>query len=143
MIPNNDVQAALMTRLKASIAITSLLKTSTDIKESQWQGTTFAYPAVRLSLGTQVPESGYSCKASSLPFTVICKDENPSSHNADALAGAVSNTLHGKRWCDIIQGVRFTSIRVTGLRSATREDERTWRAEVDFQAMIVPAASAP
>jgi len=143
MISNDLIQAALITRLKAAATVTSLLSSAGSVKESQWQGTTFSYPAVRLSLGVQVPAQGYECDSAMIPFTVICKDENASSKKADALAGAVANALHGKRWCDIIQGVRFTTARVVGLASATREDERTWRAEVNFQAIIASATKAP
>jgi hypothetical protein len=51
--------------------------------------------------------------------------------------------LHEASWCDIIQGVRFGFIRATGLVSAVREDERTWRAEANFQGLVELASKAP
>lgn len=142
MIDNSKIQAALMTRLKGDATLVAKLSSSGDIKEAQWQGSQFVYPAVRVKLGTQTPQPGDSCN-SNIPFTVSCFEENASSKKADELAGAVVALLHGACWCDIIQGVRFISVRTTGLVSAVREDATTWKSEANFQAIVASSVMAP
>ena len=58
MIDNDDIQAGLVAYLKAqTTTIVALLDSSGEIKEDQWQGTTFLYPAVRVDLGPQLPKA--------------------------------------------------------------------------------------
>ena len=143
MIANDLIQAALVARLKGMAAFVALLGSKDDLKEAQWQGTTFVYPAFRIRMGTQVPQAGYGCAGSSIPFSLICKTEDASSLNVNNMAGIAAQLLHGATWCDIFNGVRFVSIRAVGIINAVREDERTWKAEASFQAIVEPAAKAP
>ena len=45
-----EVQGAMISYLKSQSPVTSLLGGTTEIRESEWQGTDFVYPAVRLSI---------------------------------------------------------------------------------------------
>ena len=134
MLANDDIQAALVAYLKAKTAVTSLLVTSAGVKESQWQGTQFDYPAVRLDLGVQTPVGGGSgsCPAR-LTISIRCYSQNASSQEADNLAGAVNSVLHGKQFSN--SGIRFV-VYSTGLVSAVRQDERTWRSEANFWMIV-------
>jgi hypothetical protein len=148
MIANDRVQAALMTKLKAMTFLIALLQKKEDIKESQWQGRDFVYPAVRVALGTQTPIVAHPCAASKVTVTIIVKSEEASSKEADVIAGLLaspvaSGGLNGLTWSAIIEGVRFVSLRTAGLVSAVREDERTWRAEVSFLAIVEPLSTSP
>jgi hypothetical protein len=148
MIPNDRVQAAMITKFKSMASLVALLQKAADIKENQWQGRDFVYPAVRVKLGTQTPIVAYPCSSSFVPMTVQVHSEDASSKEADAIAGLLASSvalggLNGLTWSAIIEGVRFVSMRTTGLVSAVREDERTWRAEVNFLAIVEPLSTSP
>ena len=58
MISNDLVQAAIVAKLKADTTLVAWLtarSAENEIRESQWQGTVFSFPAVRVELGTQEP----------------------------------------------------------------------------------------
>jgi hypothetical protein len=134
MLDNDDIQAGLVAYLKAQATVTALLSDSADIKEDQWQGTTFVYPAVRVDLGIQLPIA--NCDASDIIFSILCYSEDASSKEADELAGTVNNVLHRKAFTN--SSVRY-SIYSRGLIPAIRMDERTWRSEATFRATIEPS----
>ena len=51
MISDELIQAAIISKLKATSSLTSLLAEGVaGVKEYQWQGDDFKYPAVRLDL---------------------------------------------------------------------------------------------
>jgi len=132
MIANDRVQAAIVAFLKADTALTAWLtarSAGSEIREAQWQGTIFSYPAVRVDLGTQLPDGLGTCYTSNgqIPFTVYSYSEHDSSQQADQLAHLVNNALFGKQ---ISGGTGFTTglVKSDGLVSATRLAERLWRA---------------
>jgi len=133
MLDNDDIQTGLVAYLKAQTTVVALLASGTSIKEDQWQGTTFVYPAVRVDLGPQLPKA--NCNASDVTFSILCYSEDPSSREGDELAGTVNNTLHIKAFTN--RSVRF-SIYSQVLIPAIREDDRTWRSEATFHATVEP-----
>ena len=132
MISNDVIQAAIIAKLKANTALVAWLtnlNAGSEIRESQWQGTVFTYPAVRVDLGTQVPgPANGSChlSESEIPFSVYSMSEADSSQQADVLAGLVNTALFSNR----ISGTNWTSLVIDsdGLISASREAPRFWRA---------------
>ena len=137
MLSNDDIQAALITYLKAQTTLVAFLAATSSIKEDQWQGTQFVYPAYRLRLSVQTPlgvgGSGSNCPAR-LTITVAAYTEDASSKKADDMAGAANAALHEATFTR--NNIRFAAIRSTGLVSAIRQDERTWRSEANFTAII-------
>ena len=131
MIDNDDIQAGLIAKLKASTTIVALLVSGTSIKEDQWQGTTFVYPAVRVDLGMQLPRA--NCDGAEVTFSILCYSEDASSQEADELAGTVNEQLHRKAFTS--SSIRY-SIYSQGLIPAIREDDRTWRSEATFHATV-------
>jgi hypothetical protein len=131
MLDNGDIQAGLVSYLKSKADIVAYLSDSGEIKEDQWQGTTFDYPAVRVDLGPQLPNA--DCDSSEITFSILCYSEDPSSEPADDLANTVNNQLHKKAFTS--NSVRF-SIYSLGLIPAIREDERTWRSEATYRATV-------
>jgi hypothetical protein len=137
MISNDVLQAALVARLKAQSTVTGLLNGATEIREQQWQGRNFDYPAVRVNLRTQVPLiPRQQCEWSRLSFSIYCLSEEKSSKEADELAGAVNAALNRTAWTVSSDGFRFFFVRSSGLNSAIRMSERVWRAEPNFLADI-------
>ena len=50
MISNNEIQEALTTKLQAETLVLAELSDTNEIREDQWQGTTFSYPAIRINM---------------------------------------------------------------------------------------------
>lgn len=132
MIASNLIQAAIIAALQADANLVAWLTAKTagdEIRERQWQGADFVYPAVRVEVGTQLPDGPTSsCYETNgdVTFTVQSFSEDDSSQNADTLAGLVSGALFGKR----LNGGGFATLKIRsdGLSHATRTGERTWRA---------------
>jgi len=56
MLRNDQIQAAIIAKLKANNTIVALLDSSAEIKEDQYQGTEYNYPAVRVQLNSNEPD---------------------------------------------------------------------------------------
>lgn len=137
MISNEILQKALIARMKVNTGIIAVLNGATEVREQQWQGRAFTYPAVRLALGTQAPRIEMEiCTWSRLSFSILCLSENRSSKQSDQLAGAVNTAFHKTAWTVAADGFRFHQVRSAGLNSAIRMSERVWRAEAFFLADI-------
>lgn len=140
MIPNNTVQAAIILFLKSKVAITSLLVDNAgvahpdEIREVEWQGDTFAYPNIRVDLGTQTDAiEETNCDISNITFSILIFSELYSSKEANSMAGVIANIIHKKSMTS--GGVQFVRIICT-LVPAIRKDERTWRSEIICQSSI-------
>ena len=140
MIANNNIQAAIIAKLKANTALTDWLtarSAGSEIRETSWQGAAFTYPAVRASVGTQQPGPDTShcyLTTGEVPFTVLCFSESDSSQQADVLAGLVNAALIGQRLSGT--GFRSLAIQSDGLTHAVRTGERVWRAVGLFRMQI-------
>ena len=140
MIGNDAIQAAIIAKLKANTALVAwltALSAGDEIRETQWQGTVFAYPAVRASVGNQLPDAGMgTCYLSSgeFTFTVYSYSESDSSMQADQLAKLVNDALIGAR----LSGTGFAtmSIKCEGMPHATRQAERVWSAANVYRANL-------
>lgn len=131
MISNDVLQQAIVSKLKADAALVAWLtarSAPSEIREAQWQGTVFVYPAVRVDVGTQTPKGNGPCYPfnSELTFTVVSFDEKDSSRETDQLAGLVNTAL----FVQAFNGTGFISglVKSDGLISADRLAERVWRA---------------
>lgn len=132
MITLNDVQGGLIARAKAQSALVALLPSGTqEIKEDEWQGDRFSYPCVRLDLGPMYPVE--DCEMFRVTFSFQAYSESPTSMEANAIASEINDLFHNKSFK---QGnVRFL-VYGRGLTPAIRQDERTWRAAANFQALV-------
>lgn len=134
MIANDILQKVIVARLKADAPLVAALNGSDEeVREQQWQGRNFTYPAVRVALGTQAPRIEMTpCEWARLSFSILCLSEERSSQQTDNIAGLVNAALHNKAWTVTADGFRFHFIRSAGLNSAIRMSERVWRAEAFF-----------
>lgn len=133
MLPNNEIQADIVAKLKASTLVTALV-TAAEVREIQWKGTSFVYPNIRVALGKQVPVDNLTCPIVKMPFDVVCFSENASSKEADKIAYAVMVALDGKHFTGTY--VRFIYLASNGILSAEAEDETTWRSVVSFESIV-------
>lgn len=128
MISPELVADAIIAKLKADTALVAWLtaRSSPDeIRENQWQGRDFTYPAVRVDLGDQIEVGNGPC-FSEMPFTVFGFAEGDSSRDANILAGLISVALVRTR----ISGTGYTGGLVANdtMTAAARTGERVWRA---------------
>lgn len=132
MISNNVIQAAVVAQLQANTALTNWLtsKSATgEIREANYQGTQFVYPATRVDVGTQSPGPETSIcylTTGETTFTVLSFSEADSSKEADELTGLVNDALMGQRLSGT--GFKTLAIQSDGLIHADRLAPRIWRA---------------
>lgn len=134
MISNNDIQAAIITRLKANTALVALLTTQAEIREAQWQGNEFVYPCVRVRVGPQTPPGNIQCAISRCRIVIQCFSENASSIEASDISYAVLDALHGHTFTS--EDVKFTMVKITSLGEPIRRDERTWVVSLTFDSLV-------
>lgn len=139
MIANNDAQETLVTYLKSQAILVAELNSAGEIKENQWQGSSFLYPAIRVKLGIQTRPPNPNCSYSKLTFTILCWTEDMSSKNCDRISGIVNGILHN---CGgFVNGhVRYISVLNTSMVDSVREqNQRLWRGENNYSALVQPA----
>ncbi len=135
MIRNDQVQAAIIARLKSNSTITSLVVSGTsasdeiyrsDIREDNWEATNFGYPNIRVRLLPSSPLGDIDCSLIKFSVSLMAFSEQASSMEADKIAGIINNELHGKTF--ISNNIEI-SCRSASLIPAVRTDVRTWRSE--------------
>lgn len=138
MIPVNDVKAAIIGHLKADTALAAELEkqnegASAEIREHQWAGRTFQYPALRVDLLPQ-DEIGNPPCYSSQPFNVYIYTEDDSSFNCGELLGLVDAALIRKN----INANAFHTGIIESVSSVppNRQTERVWRAAGQYTTML-------
>jgi len=135
MIANSTIQFALISRGKGATTITQALGTSGQIKEAQWQGKDFIYPALRLVVGKQEQgQTNPNCSYGFLNFSWVMYSQEASSQEADNIAGIVNAHFHNSGFA--YPGLLFNRIWSVGLIGAIRISEQLWRAENQYRAMI-------
>jgi len=131
MIRNDLVQKGVISKLKADVSLITWLTTlaaQNEIREAQWQGRTFVYPAVRIQVGTQTEIGDPPC-FSKCNFTVYSFTEKDSSQQADELSNLIDVALIRKKLSPG-SGDGFTTgiVIAEGSVKATRRGERIWQA---------------
>lgn len=133
MLRNDEIQAGLITRLKANATILTELvdangeSVSEEIREDQYKSQYTSYPNIRVRLISSSPLADKECNhlRFSVAFQVFSESDN--SLQADRIAGIINNEFHGKQF--IANGIAY-STRLTSLVPAVSDGMRTWRSEV-------------
>lgn len=133
MVRNDQIKKALISHIKSKSDVTAILGDATEVREYNWQGTDYDYPAVRLQLrGNNPDDSG--CAKSIITFTWFCFDEETSSRMCDNLAGTLAEHYNKARFTS--EGIRFFGCDVENIIPAIRQNVRTWRSEVQVRALV-------
>lgn len=132
LITNNEIQAAIVTWLKSRTLITNEILDSDEIKEEQWQGTAYVYPAIRVRLISNKPENKQGC-VQPITLGIQVYTEDASSKNCDRIAGIIGKELHSKQFS--ASGFLFGMF-ITDLVPAYRRDAQTWMSEVLIKADV-------
>jgi hypothetical protein len=128
---DDEIQAALVAYLKADATIAAQLiadgTTVAEIREDQWQGASFTYPAVRVRMISNVPTSDRrdGCRQN-ISFGIQAWSEDDSSQQSDRIAGIIGGVLHGRSFS--ANSLVFHTT-VTNLVPAVRSDRTVWRSE--------------
>ena len=131
----DEVQLALIERLKADTALVALLGTADQIKETEWQGASFVYPAVRVE-NTVRPNVAY-CPPDDVDITIFCLSEQKSSKQCSKVAAAVAKVFHNKRGETATNGVKFVFSRVTSITyPKQQEGQSVWVSPVEIVAQV-------
>ena len=127
MISNNEIQEALITKLKAETTVLAELSDTNEIREDQWQGSAFSYPAIRVRMYSNSPLENSDCDQTKIRVGLEVFSEDASSQQADTIAGIIHDELHDKPFS---QGSLLIALRTNDLIPATRSNMRTWKSEV-------------
>jgi len=135
MISNELIQSALISKANGDTVIVASPLVSGSVREFNFQGTDFSYPAVRLQIESQidVADTNVHCP-SQVDFSWYVFSEKASSLEANSIAGRLVSELRGLSFSQ--NNIKFVKIRVLENIPAIREDERTWRAQVRCQSVV-------
>lgn len=133
MLRNDQIQAGLISKLKANVTILAELvdangvDVSEEIREDQYKGTDFSYPNIRVRLISATPLADKDCKHIRFSISFQVFSEKDSSEQADKIAGIINNEFHGKQFT--ANSIAY-STRLVSLVPAVSDGMRTWRSEV-------------
>jgi hypothetical protein len=137
MIPNQEIQAALITFFKSKPTLTSLLinskNGSIEIREREWQGTSFTYPNIRIEIVRNDADKANYCEKSDVDVYIYVCSELPSSEECDRIAGIVSNLIDKLQFSS--GSIRFVRNKITGITTADRR-EGTWQTRVKLNSIV-------
>lgn len=137
MIANNEVQAALITFFKSKSSLTSLLTNPKDgtieIREQSWQGTTFTYPNIRISISRNDADKNNYCEKSDIDAIIYVCSELPSSDECDRIAGMASNLIDRLQFSSGL--IRFARNKVVGISTAERGNG-VWVSRVRLNSLV-------
>jgi len=123
-----DVQASLITKLKAATAVTSLLGGSTEIRELEWLGDKFVYPNVRVRVET-FQRRDADCDIFNVVANVYVFGEDASSKRTNTIASAIYNLLDRTQLKDSVV-TPVTRIKAVQYGADYIPDSGVWRAEI-------------
>ena len=135
MISPRDAQAATIALLKADASLDAAV--GAEIRESDWQGTAFVYPAVRVDLAQLRPEGTGACAESwsALNARIQVWSNEDSGGECLDLLGLVQVALQRKR----LAGAGYTSLEIKiDMTVLPFRDGELWRGEVAFYTTIIP-----
>lgn len=140
----DEVQSALIEYLKSDTILVNLLGTPDQIKETEWQGADFIYPAVRVE-NTIKPNKVY-CSPDDVEITIFCLSEKKSSKQCSQISARVADLLHDlrniSRTNDLIpkvftSGVQFVFFRVTSIPyPKQQENQNIWVSPVEVVSQV-------
>lgn len=137
MISPDIVQAAIIALLKADAPLVAGLAADAErIKEADWRGTDFEYPACRVNIADMRPTGSGNCSEQRLGVTgsIIVYSKADSSAEASRLLGLVQNAIRQKH----LTGAGMTSqvMRPVETHFPYRDND-IWRGEVLFATTVI------
>lgn len=148
MIPIELIQKAIIAKLKANTALTTALGGSNQIKENQWQGQDFTYPALRVEIQTENPMGTGTdrTRLSNSMWMIRAYSDEKSSYQANHLITLVNAALFNTQ----IDGTdengnphfRLLRLNIISADTAFRIGDRLWMGTVTYESegnVLIPA----
>lgn len=133
-----NTKSAMLAYLKSQSVVTSLLNSSKEIRERQWQGEDFQFPAIRVSLDFMPSING--CGPDDADFVIEVFSDTPSSLEADTISGVISTLLHKRAFLETFGSpsvtVKFPTVIVTKVDRAERSIYG-WLSRVHVKTQVV------
>jgi hypothetical protein len=131
VITNEGATEAWIAYLKAQTPITSLLNSSLQIKELEYQGDGFVYPGIRVSLDYMPGED--NCFPDSMTVYLDTFSEQKSSKEAVHITATVLNVL--RNISSFTQNnVKFFMIHVRKISRPDRIESGAWQSTLEIDA---------
>jgi len=110
------------------------------VRENQFQGTEFSYPALRVHVNYNNPIGEGPCRDEvfRIYFSITSWSEDPSSKEADDLLGLIADGLD--EYIIDVATFRTGNISLGSVNSAIRIGPRLWRAEAFFRTTVYQKA---
>jgi hypothetical protein len=134
MITNTQQREAWVQYLKSQASITGLLTDPLEIREADWKGEIFSYPNIRVQAVDVRPHINPNCAQSYGTVIISVFSEEKSSKQADQIAGAIANYIHGNTFT--ASGVKFWMVSVSDLIAAIAESDVVWKAEIHVSTLM-------
>lgn len=137
MLSDEFIQADLIAKLKTITSVVSLLPDGVSgIKELQWQGDTFQYPAVRLDLESNDYEFDEQdrCNLWRVEFSIYVFSQERSSKQCSTIKGLLENYLTGLGFTGTY--AKYSRLRLIDNVPAMREDSNTWRSQIRYSTRL-------
>ena len=141
MISHASFQEQVIDELQGFAALTAIVLPA-EIRESQYQGTEFVYPNVRVDTRIQTPEGAGNCrtKISIENFAVIAFSESDSSLQCEQVCFQIGEAMFGIQLEDAapVQGPawRAETVNLIQFNAPRRMSEKVWRGEVIFRCRV-------
>lgn len=137
MIPNNDVQAAIVyqTQQVPLLTGTTLPDGARGVSELNWRGDEFQYPNVRVALESQTdatPDS--NCTPVVVDWSIYTFSEIHSSFEANEIAGMIAVYFKGRNFTH--NGLKFVRVEILENIPALQDDPNTWRSQVRCRSIV-------
>lgn len=123
-------QAAWIAYLKSKTQLVSLLDSSLQIKEQQWQGDEFKYPAIRVAVDYFPSVNG--CGTDDIDVMIDVFSEEKSSKQAAHIAAVLQSILHKHPLSQ--NGVKFPMVNVQKIQKPFR-DIFAWKVSVPIKGL--------
>lgn len=127
-----SIQVAFIANLKADSNLYPYFGTSgTEIREAQWQGADFGYPALRVYVDVLPSLNG--CGTDTAYVCLEVYSEEKSSKEAKEIAGYLVSKYHKRRFKS--SGLDFPMVRVTRTDHADRTIY-AWHCKVNLEVLV-------
>lgn len=132
----DEVQVAFIEHLKADATLVALLGSADKIKEVEWQGAEFTYPAVRVENDVLPDNTAPYCYPDNVNITIFCMSEKKSSKECQLVMKEVATYLHGHPF-NATNGVKFVFIRVNKMPYPKQQEGQTiWVSPIEISAQV-------
>lgn len=123
-------QSAWIAYLKSKVQLVALLDSSLQIKEQQWQGDEFKYPAIRVAVDYFPSVNG--CGTDDIDVMIDVFSEEKSSKQAAHIAAVLQSILHKHPFSQ--NGVKFPMVNVQKIHKPFR-DIFAWKVSVPIKGL--------